>query len=399
MIILNKFEVLKTYFGYDNFKTPQDKIIDAIDCGQEVIGILPTGFGKSLIFQVLALMQEGVSLIISPLIALMEDQVQALHKKNIPAVVLNSNLSYEEQKLIYQRISRNQYKMIYVSPERLQNALFLKHMEKINISMMVVDEAHTLLWAEGFRAAFGTIYSFIEGLKNRPKLFALTATATHNTVLKIKNYLHLQNPRVIEISMDRPNLFYKVISVKNKLSHLLAYLRQHPKNRGIIYCLTRRGVEELHQQLESLQYPNAYYHGGLPQTIKNKEQESFANGLKKLMVCTNAFGMGIDIPDIRFVVEYDLPQSLEDLVQQMGRAARDGGYGEGIVLFSFQDLDKVKYFIEQQDNRTLKRQNQKKLDALVDYCLTKRCRHSYISSYFGQSLPACINGCDNCKKG
>ncbi|MDE6240824.1 MAG: ATP-dependent DNA helicase [Anaeroplasmataceae bacterium] len=393
---MDKYSVLKKYFGYEKFKYPQDEIIDFVLEDKEVIGLLPTGFGKSIIFQVLALILEGVSIVISPLIALMEDQVKTLRKKGILATVLNSNLSYEEQFVIYSNIKK--YKLIYVSPERLENTVFLKHLKGIKVSMVVVDEAHTILWAEGFREAFGKIYSFIEQLEKRPKLLALTATATHSTVQKIRAYLHLDNPIVVEVPMDRPNLFYKVISLDNKMNYLVKYLKSHQKDRGIIYCLTRKKTEELHSKLLGLGFPNAYYHGGLEVELKKKNQEAFTLGSQKLMICTNAFGMGIDIPDIRFVIEYDLPQSLEDLVQQMGRASRDGTYGEGIVLFSFKDIDTVEYFISQQENSIIQKQNQKKLEALVEYCLTKKCRHRYISSYFGQRKENCKQACDNCIK-
>ncbi|MDE6661657.1 MAG: RecQ family ATP-dependent DNA helicase [Anaeroplasmataceae bacterium] len=395
---MDKNLVLKEYFGYEHFKYPQDKIIDMIMEGKEVIGILPTGFGKSIIFQVLAYMLEGISIIVSPLIALMEDQVLTLKKKKIDAVFLNSNLSYDNQLRIYQEITKNKYKLIYVSPERLENKQFLSCMEKIKISMIVVDEAHTILWAEGFRLAFGQIYAFIEKQKIRPKILALTATATNFTTQKIKEYLHLQNSVVIEVPMDRPNLFYRVVSKEDKLSYLLKYLKEHSKEKGIIYCLTRKEVEALHNKLASLNYPNTFYHGGLEVETKKKNQELFTLGESRLMICTNAFGMGIDIPDIRFVIEYQLPQSLEDLVQQMGRASRDGKYGEGIVLFSFKDLDTVHYFIAQQKDTKIRKEANKKLDALVEYCLTKRCRHSFISAYFGQKGNNCKCACDNCNK-
>ncbi|MDE6407269.1 MAG: RecQ family zinc-binding domain-containing protein, partial [Anaeroplasmataceae bacterium] len=255
-----------------------------------------------------------------------------------------------------------------------------------------------ILWAEGFREAFGQIYTFIESFYDRPKLLALTATATHSTVQKIKAYLHLESPIVVEVPMDRPNLFYKVISMEHKINFLIKYLKNHENDRGIIYCLTRKKTEELHYKLIELGFPNAYYHGGLDIELKKRNQDTFTNGEQKIMICTNAFGMGIDIPDIRFVIEYDLPQSLEDLVQQMGRASRDGAYGEGIVLFSFQDINTVEYFIRQQQDSKIQKQNQKKLEALVDYCLTKKCRHSFISSYFGQREKSCKVSCDNCSK-
>ncbi|MDE7213456.1 MAG: RecQ family ATP-dependent DNA helicase, partial [Anaeroplasmataceae bacterium] len=274
----DKNSVLKEYFGYDHFKYPQDKIIDMVMEGKEVIGLLPTGFGKSIIFQVLAYLLDGISVIISPLIALMEDQVNTLKRKGIDAVFLNSNLSFDRQKELYYEISKNKYKLIYVSPERLENSQFLSCMEKLKISMIVVDEAHTILWAEGFRLAFGQIYAFIEKQKIRPRLLALTATATDQTTQKIKEYLHLQNCLVIEVPMDRANLFYKVISKEDKLSYLLKYLSKHSKEKGIIYCLTRKEVEALHSKLTLLNYSNTYYHGGLDIEIKKSNQEQFTQG-------------------------------------------------------------------------------------------------------------------------
>lgn len=393
---MDQYTILKEYFGYDQFKYPQDEIIQMVLNGHEVIGLLPTGFGKSIIFQVLALLLDGVSIIISPLIALMEDQVNKLKKKGIKAEVLNSNLSFEEQDKINSKLY--QYKMLYVSPERLANLQFLKNIEKVKISMIVVDEAHTILWADGFRSAFRNIHTFIKNLPIRPRILALTATATSRTVQIIKEYLHMHCPILVEVPMDRPNLFYKVVQIENKLSYLIKYLNIHKQSRGIIYCLTRKTVENLHQKLVSLGYLNSFYHGGLDIEVKSKNQELFTNRDCNLMICTNAFGMGIDIPDIRFVIEYDLPQSLEDLVQQLGRASRDGAYGEGVVFFSFKDLDTISYFIEQQKEPKIRKQYQKNLDGLVDYCLTSQCRHQFISSYFGFKKKKCRCRCDNCLK-
>ena len=393
---MDKYSVLKKFFGYDTFKYPQDIIIDDVLQGKDVIGLLPTGFGKSIIFQVLAMMLDGLSIIVSPLIALMEDQVDKLKKKGIPATLLNSSIDEKEQNSIYQ--SLNHYKILYVSPERLQNKSFQTHISKVEISMIVIDEAHTLLWAEGFRMAFGQIKDFIQALPYRPHLLALTATATPFTLEKIKSYLNMRQPKIIDVPMDRENLFYRVELPINKLEYLRKYISKHSKEKGIIYCLTRKEVEFLYQFFSDLQMNVVYYHGGLEQEVREKNQVLFTGGKSNLMICTNAFGMGIDIPDIRFVIEYSLPQSIEDLVQQVGRASRDGAYGEGVVLFSFQDIKTVNYFISQQEDVKIRRQNQRKLDSLVDYCLTKKCRHVFLSEYFHNSQRPCGDYCDNCQK-
>ncbi|MDE7263446.1 MAG: RecQ family ATP-dependent DNA helicase [Anaeroplasmataceae bacterium] len=395
---MDKKLILKKYFGYDEFKYPQDFIIDKIEEGNDVIGLLPTGFGKSVIYQVLAMMQSGITIIISPLIALMEDQVNGLKKKGICVAMLHSNLSFEEQTSIYQGLLKEKYKLLYVSAERLENEIFQKYIMKLSISLLVIDEAHTMLWAENFRKAYGHIYQFIQNLSKRPKILAVTATATNQTIEKISKLLKLVHPLIIELSMDRPLLFYSVIHTKNKMKELTSYLKRHSKEKGILYCLTRRMVEELHKKLWDLSFAVAYYHGGMSLKKKQENQENFTKGISSLMICTNAFGMGIDIPDIRFVIEYELPQSIEDLVQHMGRASRDGKYGEGILFFSYDDLSKLQYFIELSKDRSTYKENQLKIDAVVDYCLSRSCRHKYISNYFQQSITPCKYFCDNCKK-
>lgn len=395
---MDKFTILKEYFGYDQFRYPQDIIIDAVYQNKEVIGILPTGFGKSIIFQVLALMLDGVTIVISPLIALMEDQVQTLKREGIPATLLNSNMSFEDQQKVYHRLASKKYKLLYLSPERLENLYFLKQIVKEQISMIVVDEAHTLLWADSFRKAFGHISGFIHTLKNRPKILAVTATATPLTIHKISAVLELQNPFVVKTSVDRPNIKYIVEQPKSKLNFILNYIAKHFKEKGIIYCMTRKKVEELHHILTVYQISNTYYHGGLVPELKQKNQEAFTKDEALLMVCTNAFGMGIDIPNIRFVIEYETPQSIEDLVQQIGRVSRDGAYGEGIVLFSFSDLDTNQFFIEQMEDSKARKQAILKLDAVVDYCLGNRCRHNFIAKYFKETLKPCKSYCDICDK-
>lgn len=396
---MDKRDILNKYFGYTEFKFPQDYIIDTVLSGADTICLLPTGFGKSLTYQIPALMLDGLTLVISPLIALMEDQVNHLKEKNIAASLIHSDLSIEVQKKIYRDLTKNKIKLLYLSPERLYNALFLKTITNVAVDLIAIDEAHTILWAEGFRDAFAHIGTFIESLKERPKLLALTATATNQTIEKIKYYLKMQNPILITLGMDRPNIFYRVIRTNDKILFLKSFLKKHYLEKGIIYCITRKKVEQLHTLLKQAGFRTTYYHGGLDSQIKLLNSELFVNQLVPIMICTNAYGMGIDIPDIRYVIQFELPASLEDLAQQMGRAARDGGSAEGIVLFSFNDLAIHRFLINSSMlNRKQKKQQKDKLNQVVDYCLSRSCRHQYLAKKFNQQLDSCCFFCDNCAK-
>lgn len=394
---MDKKEILKQYFGYDEFKYPQDIIIDNVLSGKDVIGILPTGFGKSLIFQVLALLQDGLCIIISPLIALMEDQYNNLLKNDIKVAVLNSSLDIYEQDIIFNKIKKGKYKMLYLSPERLENKRFKDFINDIDIKMIVIDEAHTLLWGESFRESFNNIGLFIESLKNRPKLLALTATATPKTVEKIKNKLNMTNPLIIQMPMDRPNIFYKVYHTNKKEDFLYKYLDSKKEDKGIIYCLTIKKTIELYNKLKN-KYKVCYYHAKLDNKTKQEQQMLYSSNKCNIIIATNAYGMGINIKNIRYIIEYELPTTIEDLTQQLGRAGRDNEKSEGIVLFSFNDVYKVRYFINKIDDDNIRKEYIKKLDSLVDYCLSKKCRHQYLSNYFEQKLNKCNNMCDNCKK-
>lgn len=398
---MNSKEILKQYFGYDDFRYPQGEIIESVLAGKDTIAILPTGFGKSITFQIPAIYFEGLTLVVCPLIALMEDQKRNLLKKGISASVLHSNLTFEEQEVIMNDLRNHKIKILYVSPERLQNEYFKDVIKNIGLELFVIDEAHTILWAEGFREAFGHISEFIEVFSKRPRVIALTATATKQTIGKIKTYLNLCDPQIIGIGMDRPNLFYRVVQPKYKIDYIKKYLQKHPQDKGIIYCLTRKMVEHLSRQLKANGIKSVIYHGGLDIDIKKLQQDLFTKGIEKLMICTNAFGMGIDIPDIRFVINYELPASLEDLAQQMGRAARDGKEAEGIVLFSFSDIHTNEYFINTitiDNSEKIQKDKRKKLNQVVDYCLSKRCRHQLLADYFGQQIKPCNYFCDNCGK-
>ncbi|MDE5868099.1 MAG: ATP-dependent DNA helicase [Anaeroplasmataceae bacterium] len=394
---MNKLDLLKKYYGYDDFKYPQETIIDSVLNGNDTIALLPTGFGKSVTFQIPALLLDGLTIVISPLIALMEDQVKHLKEKNILAEYLNSLLPVSKQKEIYSKLEN--LKLLYVSPERLLNLFFIDQIKKVNVSLIAVDEAHTILWAEGFRDAFAHIYKFINLFPKRPVLLALTATATNQTVEKIKDYLKLKNAFLISYGMDRPNIYYRVVKVKDKIKFIVDFILKNSFQKGVIYCLTRAKVEELSKRLLRLGIKNTYYHGGLDTDLKILNSELFSSGTIPLMICTNAYGMGIDIPDIRFVIHFQLPNSLEDLAQQMGRAARDGKNAVGIVLFSFDDLKINRYFIESANvSKKIQKEQYQKLNQVVDYCLTKKCRHQFLADYFNQHIDICKKNCDNCIK-
>ena len=396
---MDKYDVLKKYYGYDKFRYPQDLIIDSVLNKKDTIALLPTGFGKSVTFQIPAIINEGITIVISPLIALMADQVNNLKKKGIKAEFLNSTLSLNEQNDIYLKLLNNKCKLLYVSAEKLQNEYFISKIKQMNISMVVIDEAHTILWGEGFREAFIHINEFISMLNPKPVILALTATATNQTVEKIAYYLDIEEYELISTNPDRKNIFYKVINTNNKKNELLAYLNFHKRKKGIIYCLTRKRVEELSKYLSDNKIDNVIYHGGLKNEDKMCYQKKFSNDECDIIVCTNAFGMGIDIPNIRFVICYDIPQSIEDLSQQIGRAARDGLYAEGIVYFSYKDIGTLDYFIESSDvEENIKKDLRRKRDNVVDFCLSKKCRHKILCKYFNEDIDRCLNKCDNCKR-
>lgn len=387
-------EILKKYYGYDAFRPNQRELIETILQGKDCMAFLPTGFGKSLLFQIPALLLEGLTIVISPLIALMEDQVQSLIEKGISAAAIHSAVPQTQKREVVRKIERNQIKLLYVAPERLQQENFIRLLKGKQVSLIVVDEAHTLLWGESFRKSFLTICDFISCFQPRPRLLALTATATDRTKEKIIEYLQLTSPVIFNMSMDRSDLFYGVKYTTQKKQLLWKTLKQMTDQKVLIYCLTIKTTEELAYLLKQDGFSCTFYHGNLSSKEKKEHQEEFQTGRKTIMVCTNAFGMGIDIPDIRYVIQYQLPVCIEDLLQQLGRASRDHVFGVGITFFNFDDLKISDYFLKQSDQkRTCFR------DDVVDYCLSKQCRHQWLASYFGEKIACCGCSCDRCTKG
>lgn len=394
--------VLKKYFGYDKLKKEQEKVVLSVLSGNDTIGLLPTGYGKSITFQLPALMFKGITIVISPLIALMQDQVINLKKKNIKSEYVNSLQSIEEQNNVYRRLINGDVKILYVSAERLLTYKFREVIKKVDVDLFVCDEAHTLLWSEDFRESLGRIDEFINMLPKRPKMLALTATATDSTVNKICNILKLNNPNIITINCDRENIFYKVINTHDKDRDLYFFIRNKIKIHIVIYCLTVKNVIHVYEFLKSKGMNVERYYGSLDGDIKKEILEKYKNNIIDIVVCTNAFGMGVDVPDIRYVLLYDMPQSIEDFLQQTGRASRDGKYGEGILFFNKNDIKTIEYFIEniedKKDLKVIKNDRYKKLDSMVKFALTSKCLHNEILAYFGIKGSKKCKMCSNCVK-
>lgn len=398
---MDKLEILKKYYGYDKLKKEQSIIVDNVLENKDIIGLLPTGYGKSITFQIPALLLDGITIVITPLIALMEDQVSSLKNKCIMAEYINSLQTKEEQDRIYRRLSRGDIKILYVSAERLESKKFLDIILSIDVSLVVADEAHTLLWSEDFRVALGHIPEFIKKLNKRPKMMALTATATNHTIDKIIKLLDLKEPKIVVCDCDRFNIFYEIKNSKNKDKDLLKYINN--KDRAIIYCLTIRNVIHVYEYLNQLGYSVTYYYGALDSKIKKENQESYSRKEKRIMVSTNAFGMGIDIPDIRNVILYDMPQSIEDFSQQTGRGSRDGKFAKAILLFNLKDIDMNRYFIDNIDENTkdvrrIKRERYQMLDEMISLCIGSKCIHQKVVNYFGLPHKGHCNMCSNCTK-
>ena len=344
---MNKHEILKNYFGYDSFREGQEDLIDAILKGQDVLGIMPTGAGKSLCYQVPALMLPGITLVISPLISLMKDQVQALNQAGVHAAYLNSSLTERQMTKALQLAAQGQYKIIYVAPERLETWEFLNFASRVAVSMVTVDEAHCISqWGQDFRPSYLKIVSFIRQLPQRPVVSAFTATATETVKNDICAVLQLENPKVMVTGFDRQNLYFGVETPPSKDVFTLNYVRQHDRDSGVIYCATRKNVDQLYEKLRKEKVPVTRYHAGLSAQERQKNQDDFIYDRRPVIVATNAFGMGIDKSDVRYVIHYNMPQSLENYYQEAGRAGRDGEPAECILLFSPQDIMIGKFLIE-----------------------------------------------------
>lgn len=405
---MDKFEILKQYFGYSEFRQGQEAIIDNILNGKDVISIMPTGAGKSICYQIPALMLQGVALVISPLISLMKDQVDALVQSGIKAAYLNSSLSAGQYGEVLKRAVNGAYQIIYIAPERLMTEDFLSLTKQIKVSAINVDEAHCISqWGQDFRPSYLKIVEFIEQLPHRPVISAFTATATPEVREDIISILQLNDPFVIATGFDRKNLFFGVEKPGNKFLSLIKIIKNHENKSGIIYCSTRKTVETVFHKLIEKGYPATYYHAGLDTKERQDHQEDFLYDRKPFMVATNAFGMGIDKSNVSFVVHYNMPQNIESYYQEAGRAGRDGGQADCILLYSGQDVHTNRFLIENSENMNsdfteemrlaVKQKDLERLKFMTYYCNTDDCMREYILKYFGEGAANYCGNCSNCK--
>ncbi len=409
---MNKYDVLKKYFGYSDFREGQEILIDSILKGRDVLGIMPTGAGKSICYQVPALLLAGVTLVISPLISLMKDQVQALNQAGVHAAYINSSLSDTQISKALRLAAAGQYKIIYVAPERLETYEFLQFAHRaestIGISMLTVDEAHCISqWGQDFRPSYLKIVQFIKQLNKRPTLSAFTATATENVKEDIVCVLGLQRPEVLITGFDRKNLYFAVETPSKKDTYVINYVKKHSTQSGVIYCSTRKNVESMYELLHAEGIPVSKYHAGLSNEERIQNQEDFIYDKYPVMIATNAFGMGIDKSNVRYVLHYNMPQSLENYYQEAGRAGRDGERAECILLYSAQDVMINRFLLDNKEQNpeytaeeiaAIRERDEDRLRAMIYYCLTTRCLREYILRYFGETgTPRCEN-CSNCEK-
>lgn len=403
---MDKQAALREYFGYTAFRAGQDQLIDAILAGRDVFGIMPTGGGKSICYQIPALLLPGVTLVISPLISLMQDQVKALKEAGIPAAYINSMLSASQMQKAFSRIREGRYKIIYIAPERLMMDDFLALANDLEISLIAVDEAHCIsAWGQDFRPSYLRIVDFIEGLRRRPVVSAFTATATEAVRKDVERILKLQNPLRMITGFDRPNLRYAVLVPKRKNDELLQLLQAHPDESGIIYCATRKRVEAVCDLLCTRHFPATRYHAGLSEEERRQNQADFVYDRKPIMVATNAFGMGIDKSNVRYVIHYNMPQSLEAYYQEAGRAGRDGEASDCVLLYGSGDVRCAHFLIENGEQNTaltpekqaqVRAMELERLSVMIGYCKTEKCLRGYILDYFGQAHPEHCGNCINC---
>ena len=432
-------ETLRKYYGYSSFRPGQERLIRAILTGNDVLGVMPTGAGKSLCYQIPALLLSGLTIVISPLISLMEDQVTALKKRGIPAAFVHAAMPGAERRALFMRIleaqrtgRQNSVRLLYVSPERLMTREFLSFSENASISLLAVDEAHCVVsWGRDFRPAYRKIGEFADLLKRRPPIAAFTASATPEARAEIITFLHLKDPESLTTGFDRPNLFFEVRHTEDKWTELLRVLSGHKRGSGVIYCLTRKTTEALAKKLNINGFPSAFYHGGLEPGVRAKNQEDWIRGRVRLIVATCAFGMGIDKPDVRFVIHYNMPGSMENYYQEAGRAGRDGKPGDCILLGSARDVTINRFFIrkagsgwtgedlphaegpmtrhgerssapgpvsgaQSPSQDALRRILRQDLLVMQDYVSCHTCLRAFMLRYFGEEAPPFCGKCSVC---
>lgn len=404
---MDKISALKQYFGHTFFRPGQEELIDALLSGRDVLGVMPTGAGKSMCYQIPALLHSGVTLVVSPLISLMKDQVAALTQAGIPAAFINSSLNEAQYREVFRRAKMGRYKIIYVAPERLATSDFLRFAANADIPLITVDEAHCISqWGQDFRPSYLKIADIIDHLPYRPAVGAFTATATTAVKDDIVRLLKLREPLYLTTGFDRPNLYFEVVKPDSKPAYLWEYIARHRGKSGIVYCATRKKVESVCSDLMRRGIPAARYHAGLEDEERQRNQEDFVHDRARVMVATNAFGMGIDKSNVSFVIHYNMPKNIESYYQEAGRAGRDGAPADCILMFSGGDVQTAKFLIQcSEENQVLTEEERnavlhrdlERLDKMVAYCKTNGCLRAYILAYFGEKSGNKCGNCGNCR--
>ena len=388
--------MLETYFGYTSFRPAQEAPIASLLRNEDVIGIMPTGAGKSICFQIPALCKVGLTIVFSPLISLMKDQVDGLLVQNIPAALINSTLTQAEFNKTMYEVRSGKIKLLYIAPERLGSNFFCNVLRALPIAQVIVDEAHCISeWGHDFRPSYRLIGEWLNSLPKRPIVGAFTATATKYVENDIKKLLGLDKANVYVTGFDRPNLSFSVIRTPKRMDYVVHYVRQHDNENGIIYCATRKDVDRVYENLTRAGIKVGHYHGGLSDEVRREMQNAYADDKLQVMVATNAFGMGIDKSNVRYVLHYQMPRNMESYYQEAGRAGRDGAPAECILLYSGQDVQVHKYLIEQSIETPERQEVElRKLQSMIDYCFCSNCLRKYMLNYFGESTV--WTTCDNC---
>lgn len=403
---MDKLGLLKTLFGHTGFRPGQEALVDALLKGRDVLGVMPTGAGKSVCYQLPALMLPGLAVVVSPLISLMKDQVAALVQAGVPAAYLNSSLSFIEYNEVLRAARTGAYKLLYVAPERLLAEDFLQLAFDVEVALVAVDEAHCVSqWGQDFRPSYLQIPQFIQELPRRPVVGAFTATATDQVKEDIERLLLLEDPLRLTTGFDRPNLYFEVVRPHSKDLWLSDFLSRRPEQSGIVYCATRKAVESVCQRLTDGGLPATRYHAGLDDEERRRNQEDFVYDRARIMVATNAFGMGIDKSNVNFVVHYNMPKNIESYYQEAGRAGRDGEPAHCALLFSPGDVQTARFLINnasenealsEEQREKVRRLELRRLDQMTAYCKTSGCLRAYLLGYFGERAPAQCGGCGNC---
>ena len=392
-------QLLQTYFGYTSFRPAQEAPVASLLQNEDVVAIMPTGAGKSICFQIPALCKSGISIVFSPLISLMKDQVDSLVDQNIPAALINSTLTQTEFNKTMYEVRSGKIKLLYIAPERLGSNFFCNVLRSMPISQVIVDEAHCISqWGHDFRPSYRLIGDWLSSLPKRPVVGAFTATATKAVENDIKKLLGLDCANVYVTGFDRPNLSFSVVRTPKRMDYVVDYVRRHSNENGIIYCSTRKDVERVYDNLTRAGIQTGYYHAGLSDEMRQDMQNKYAFDQLQVMVATNAFGMGIDKSNVRYVLHYQMPRNMESYYQEAGRAGRDGAPAECILLYSGQDVRVHKYLIEQGHLEPQREQVElRKLQSMIDYCFCSTCLRKYMLAYFGEIVPwlECSN-CSSC---